>query len=93
MELRLFLLIGILVSSAQAFAQASRMDAELEALRAYCKSDIERLCPNVEPGGGRIKECLMAQKEQMTVGCAQALQKLKEAKQKKPKGRTSIAAR
>jgi hypothetical protein len=83
MKPRLFLLIGILCSSPQAFAQESKMDAELEALRAYCKSDIERLCPNVEPGGGRIKECLMAQKEQMTVGCAQALQKLEQAKKKK----------
>jgi hypothetical protein len=82
MKLRLCLLIGMLFSSAPAFAQASKMDAELEALRAYCKSDIERLCPNVEPGGGRIKECLMAQKEQMTVGCAQALQKLQKEKKK-----------
>lgn len=84
MTLRPFLLTGILLSSLPAFAQTpggSKMEAELEALRAYCKADIERLCPNVEPGGGRIKECLMAQKEQMTVGCAQALQKLKQAKQ------------
>lgn len=83
---RLFLLIGILVSSMPAFAQGapeSKMEAELEALRTYCKADIERLCPNVEPGGGRIKACLMAQKEQMTVGCAQALQKLKQAKEKR----------
>jgi hypothetical protein len=51
---------------------------ELEVLRTYCKADIERLCPNVEPGGGRIKACLMVQKEQMLVGCAQALEKLKK---------------
>ncbi len=68
----------LLVSAAMpAFAQ-SQLDDELEALRTYCKADIERLCPNVEPGGGRIKACLMAQKEQMSVGCAQALQKLKK---------------
>ncbi|MCC6136248.1 MAG: hypothetical protein IT491_12885 [Gammaproteobacteria bacterium] len=60
-----------------AFAQ-SQLDQELMALRTYCKADIERLCPKVEPGGGKIKECLMAQKEQMSVGCAQALQKLKK---------------
>jgi hypothetical protein len=40
--------------------------------------DIERLCPNVGPGGGRMKACLMKHKEQMSVGCAQALQKLKK---------------
>jgi len=54
------------------FAQESALDAEIQALKTYCKPDIERLCPNVEPGGGQIKECLMAQKEELRVGCAQA---------------------
>jgi hypothetical protein len=86
MKPRLFFLIGILAASGPAFAEGppeSKMDAEFEALRTYCKADIERLCPNVEPGGGRIKECLMAQKDQMTVGCAQALQKLQGMKKQR----------
>lgn len=86
MKPRRLLFIGMIFASAQAFAQASRMEAELQALRSYCKPDIERLCANVEPGGGRIKECLMAQKEQMTVGCAQALQKLQQQQQQQKKG-------
>ncbi|MGH9891133.1 MAG: cysteine rich repeat-containing protein [bacterium] len=49
----------------------------MKAIRTYCKADVERLCPNVQPGDGRIKVCLMSNKEQMSVGCAQALQKLK----------------
>jgi hypothetical protein len=55
---------------------------EMKALRTYCKADVERLCATVEPGGGRIKSCLMEQKKQMSVVCAQALQKLKSARQK-----------
>ena len=72
--------LSLLVSAAApAFAQQpSQLDKELEALRAYCKPDIERLCPNVPPGGGKIKECLMQQKMSLSVGCAQALQKLKQ---------------
>jgi hypothetical protein len=50
-------------------------------LRTYCKSDIERLCPGIEPGGGRILKCLKANKMEMTVGCAQALKKLKSKMQ------------
>ena len=50
---------------------------ELQDLRTYCMSDIKRLCPGIEPGGGRIIKCLKAKKKEMTVGCAQALQKLK----------------
>lgn len=59
-------------------AGESEMEKEMEALRTYCKSDIERLCAGVEPGGGRIKACLKAHQNEMTVGCARALQKLKE---------------
>ena len=56
----------------------SKMEAEMGALRQFCKPDIERLCPNVQPGGGRIKGCLMAHKNEISVGCAKALQGLKK---------------
>ena len=46
-------------------------------LRKYCKSDIQRLCKGVAPGGGRILECLKKNEKNMTVGCAQALQQMK----------------
>ena len=62
-----------------AFTIVSRIAGSLAALRTYCKADIERLCPNVEPGDGQIKACLMAQKEQMSVGCAEALREAEEA--------------
>jgi hypothetical protein len=54
---------------------------EMEDLRTYCMSDIERLCKGIEPGGGRIVRCLKANKKEMSVGCAQALQKLKAKRQ------------
>jgi hypothetical protein len=57
-----------------AFAQ-SKMDAEMGALRQYCRPDVERLCPNVQPGGGRIKH-----KNEISVGCAKALQGLKKGR-------------
>ncbi len=79
MSIRKTALLLLLSAAAPAFAQQpSQLDKELEALRAYCKPDIERLCPNVPPGGGRIKECLMQNKMELSVGCAQALQNLKK---------------
>lgn len=79
MTVRKIALLLLVSATAPAFAQQpSQLDKEIEALRAYCKPDIERLCPNVPPGGGKIKECLMANKERLEVGCAQALQKLKK---------------
>jgi hypothetical protein len=53
----------------------------MEDLKTYCMSDIKRLCKGIEPGGGRILQCLKANKKGMSVGCAQALQKLKAKKQ------------
>jgi hypothetical protein len=53
---------------------------ELEDLKTYCVEDIERLCKGVEPGGGRLLKCLKSHTKEMSVGCAQALQKLKAKK-------------
>jgi len=77
MTYRATVLLLLAATALPAFAQ-SQLDKELEALRTYCKADIERLCPSVEPGGGKIKACLMEKKDKLEVGCAQALQKLKK---------------
>ena len=63
------LAFGLASPPAAALAQADAM--------ALCKSDVERLCPGVEPGGGRIVQCLKAHKMEMSVGCAKAMQKMK----------------
>lgn len=78
MIIRMTSLLLLVSASMPIFAQG--LEAEIQALKTYCKSDIERLCPNVEPGGGRIKACLKAQQNEMTVGCAKALQELKQIK-------------
>ena len=44
---------------------------------ALRKSDVARLCPGVEPGGGRVVQCLRAHRMEMSVGCAKALQHMK----------------
>jgi hypothetical protein len=44
---------------------------------SYCKADAERLCPGVEPGGGKIIACLKEHKEEVSIGCAKAIKKMK----------------
>ena len=63
------LAFGLLSAPASALAQTDAM--------ALCKSDVARLCPGVEPGGGRIVQCLKAHKMEMSVGCAEAMQTMK----------------
>jgi Cysteine rich repeat len=58
------------------FAMGANVFAAADPL-AYCKADVARLCPEVEPGGGRIIGCLNAHKMEVSVGCAKALQKFK----------------
>lgn len=51
-----------------------------QAVLTYCKDDVARLCAGVQMGGGRILECLKGHKEEMSVGCAQGLAKMKKGK-------------
>jgi Cysteine rich repeat len=51
--------------------------AQMAEVMKYCKPDAERLCPGVEPGGGRIAKCLKSHKMEISIGCGKALQKIK----------------
>jgi hypothetical protein len=51
--------------------------ADMADTMRYCKADAARLCPGVPMGGGHILRCLKEHKMEMSVGCAQGLQRLK----------------
>jgi hypothetical protein len=76
MRIRHFALVSALSLAAFAFAESGALAQQAEAMR-YCKADIARLCPGVQPGGGRIIGCLKAHKEEMSIGCGKALQAMK----------------
>ena len=65
--------IVIMSLPAAVFAQSNQLQ---QALR-YCRTDMERLCPGVPPGGGRIARCLKAHKMEISVGCAMTLRRIK----------------
>jgi Cysteine rich repeat len=67
--------LAILSLAVFSFPAATR--AARGGLMTYCKADIERLCAGIQPGGGRLIKCLKAHKEEMSVGCAEALMKVK----------------
>ncbi|MDQ0504769.1 cysteine rich repeat-containing protein [Xanthobacter agilis] len=67
--------LALTVAGSTLFASSGY--AQQEPLVQYCKPDIERLCPTVPPGDGRLLKCLKAHGDQISVGCAKALQKLK----------------
>jgi hypothetical protein len=57
---------GVMLTSGAAFAQT---EAEKEA----CKADFEKYCQGVEPGGGRIIECLSQHMDKLTPECQAAV--------------------
>jgi len=49
-------------------------------MRAACEADVKRLCPNLQPGNGRIMTCLREHKSELSEGCASTLEKGKPRK-------------
>ena len=41
--------------------------------RGACKVDLEKLCAGVQPGGGRIRECMKAHRDQLSDACKTAI--------------------
>ncbi len=69
----LLLLSCVLLAASYARADDT---AAMAVLRAGCTADVQRLCPNVQPGGGAIIACLRAHKDALSDRCKQAAQKV-----------------
>lgn len=54
-------------------AAAHAADAPAAAVVEACKADVEKLCPGVQPGEGRIAACLRGKHRQLSDGCKTAL--------------------
>ena len=76
MRIGQFTIAATLSILALALSAPNALAQQAEAMK-YCKADVARLCPGVQPGGGRIIGCLKAHKMELSVGCAQGLQKMK----------------
>ena len=76
MGFRHFAIATALSLAALASFGSGALAQQAEAMK-YCKADVARLCPGVQPGGGRIIGCLKAHKEEISIGCGKALQAMK----------------
>jgi hypothetical protein len=47
--------------------------AEPGAIRGACMNDIRTLCAGVQPGGGRIRDCIKEQRSQLSQACKMAI--------------------
>jgi len=73
-------LFGLMASSAVFAADAPAAAAAAGPVVEACKADVQTLCPGVQPGDGRIKQCMTKNRSKLSDGCKAAL---KEQRAKK----------
>src|ERR1700710_2527057 len=66
------MLVGAIVISASAFAQAPT-DAQREAIRSACRSDYIAHCSSVPPGGLEALHCLQKNMSSLSGSCKSAV--------------------
>ncbi|MBS9476936.1 cysteine rich repeat-containing protein [Ancylobacter radicis] len=70
-------LLGATFAGAVSAQNLSR--AQMQAVRAACEADIRATCPGVQPGGGRILQCIKANPDRISEPCKEALAAAKVA--------------
>ena len=76
MNIRSACAIALIALPAAAPALAAEAD-----LRQACRDDVKQLCAGVQPGGGRIAQCLRDNAAKVSDGCKQAIQAARASQQ------------
>ena len=74
---RTLLLISTLLAAGSAWAEDP--PAKLDRL-SDCRNDLQKLCPNVQPGGGRLMACLKDNKDNVSDSCKQRMQQIRQSR-------------
>ena len=75
--------VPILFAAACVLSSGVALAADLpqnSSPRVACKADVEKLCFGVQPGGGRIADCLKQNQAQVSAACKDALAKGRDRK-------------
>lgn len=62
----------------QASAVLEQAVAAIGYVGRACRDDIVKLCPETQPGDGRVLECLAGQQEKVSQGCKDAVSDVTE---------------
>lgn len=59
---------------------ASRIKEDMQHFRAACAGDVTQFCPEVQPGGGNVLQCLEDNYKEVSENCYQALKHFQKRK-------------
>jgi len=68
------------VSGAAAFAHGQGPSPARAAVREACRADVATFCKGIQPGGGRIRVCLRANRDRLSEGCKSAIAAMIQAR-------------
>ncbi|MEO8602829.1 MAG: cysteine rich repeat-containing protein [bacterium] len=73
--------LGLIIAMATLTAVAAQAQTPSPAgagdeLTGPCRADVAKLCSGVEPGGGRMKQCLRDHATELSPGCRKTLREL-----------------
>ena len=55
--------------SAECKAHIEEMHQKFQAAKAACQPDVQKFCQDVQPGGGRVMQCLRAHEAELSDAC------------------------
>jgi hypothetical protein len=75
------------------FAAPALAQGKGQGMTGACKADVETFCKGIEPGGGRIMECLKQNEAKVSQGCKDQVAKARaEREARGPRGDGTVRA-
>lgn len=71
------LMLGLVAGAAAAQQMGMGGGGEEGVLKQACASDVQTLCPGIQPGGGKLKQCLRDHADKVSMGCKDAMRAAK----------------
>ncbi|HKR88446.1 MAG TPA: cysteine rich repeat-containing protein [Phenylobacterium sp.] len=71
------LTLGLMTGAAAAQPMGMGGGGEEGMLRQACSGDVQTLCPGIQPGGGKLKQCLREHADKVSPGCKEAMRAAK----------------
>jgi hypothetical protein len=72
---------ALAVAAASAPAAEDTKKGDGSAVRAACQADVQKLCPNIQPGDGRIKHCMRENRASVSDQCKAAMKEAHRERQ------------